>query len=61
MTHQYMKSMKLTGIRGMEMMDAILPGISKDNEVLVKMKVVGICGSDVHNYTKGKNGNRVVK
>lgn len=33
----------------------------KDGEVLVKMKSVGICGSDVHYYDKGKIGNFVVE
>ena len=56
-----MKAMKLTGIRRMEMMDTIMPGISNDNEVLIKMKVVGICGSDVHYYNEGRIGSHVVK
>lgn len=33
----------------------------KDGEVLVKTKSVGICGSDVHYYDKGKIGNFVVE
>jgi L-iditol 2-dehydrogenase len=33
----------------------------KENEVLVKVKVVGICGSDVHYYRYGRIGDFVVK
>ncbi len=43
-----MKAMKLTGIRQMELMDTRQPEISAEKEVLVEMKVVGVCGSDVH-------------
>lgn len=33
----------------------------KDNEVLLKMGCVGICGSDVHYYKKGRCGDFIVK
>lgn len=33
----------------------------KDNEVLVKIEYVGICGSDLHYYTTGKIGNYIVE
>ena len=33
----------------------------KDDEVLLKMDSVGICGSDVHYWTKGFIGDFVVK
>jgi L-iditol 2-dehydrogenase len=33
----------------------------KDDEVLLKMDSVGICGSDVHYWTKGAIGDFVVK
>ena len=56
-----MKSMMLTGIRQMEMKDTEKPVIMKDTDVLIKMKVVGVCGSDVHYYTTGKIGSQVVK
>lgn len=35
--------------------------LNKDNEVLVKIEYVGICGSDLHYYTTGKIGNYVVE
>jgi L-iditol 2-dehydrogenase len=56
-----MKSMKLTGIRQMELMEVPKPDIVHDNDVLVKMKTVGVCGSDVHYYVSGKIGSQVVE
>ena len=58
---EVMKSMKLTGIRQMELMEVPKPGIVNDNDVLIKMKTVGVCGSDVHYYVSGKIGSQVVK
>ncbi len=55
-----MKAMVLTGIRAMEMQNLPMPEIQNDNEVLIKMKVVGICGSDVHYYSLGKIGSQIV-
>ena len=56
-----MKSMQLTGIRQMEMFDVPKPDIQNDNDVLIRMQAVGVCGSDVHYYTNGKIGSQVVK
>ena len=56
-----MKAMVLTGIRQMEMQDFPMPEIMKDTDVLIKMKVVGVCGSDVHYYSLGKIGSQVVQ
>ncbi len=56
-----MKAMALTGIRQMEMVEIPMPEIQHENDVLIKMKVVGVCGSDVHYYTQGKIGSQVVK
>ncbi len=55
-----MKTMALTGIRQMEMQETAMPQILNDTDVLIKMKVVGVCGSDVHYYTQGKIGSQVV-
>jgi L-iditol 2-dehydrogenase len=55
-----MKAMALTGIRKIEMLDFPVPEITHDKDVLIKMKVVGVCGSDVHYYKSGKIGNQVV-
>ncbi len=56
-----MKSMLLTGIRQMEMMEASKPDIQSDTDVLIRMQAVGVCGSDVHYYTLGKIGSQVVQ
>ncbi len=56
-----MKAMVLTGIRQMEMIDVPEPRIEKDNEALIKIKVIGVCGSDVHYYVDGKIGSQVVQ
>jgi L-iditol 2-dehydrogenase len=55
-----MRAMRLTGIRRMEMMEVPAPVITEDHEVLVRMKTLGVCGSDIHYYTSGKIGNQVV-
>jgi L-iditol 2-dehydrogenase len=56
-----MKSMQLTGIREMEMKDVPVPDIRKDTDVLICMKAVGVCGSDVHYYVSGRIGSQVVQ
>jgi L-iditol 2-dehydrogenase len=56
-----MKSMVLTGIREMEMKEVPSPAVVKDNDVLIKLKVVAVCGSDVHYYVSGKIGSQVVQ
>ncbi len=56
-----MKSMQLTGIRQMQMMDVKTPEIVNPTDVLIKMKVLGVCGSDIHYYVSGKIGSQVVK
>ncbi len=56
-----MKAVALTGIRQMEVLELPMPEIASDKEVLIKMKVVGVCGSDVHYYTKGRIGSQIVQ
>ncbi len=56
-----MKSMMLTGIREMEMQEVPTPMLVKDSDVLIKLKVVAVCGSDVHYYVSGKIGSQVVQ
>ncbi|MFO7934823.1 MAG: alcohol dehydrogenase catalytic domain-containing protein [Bacteroidales bacterium] len=56
-----MKSMKLTGIRQMEMTEVPDPVILNDDQVLIRMQSVGVCGSDIHYYVSGKIGSQVVK
>ncbi|MFC2089888.1 alcohol dehydrogenase catalytic domain-containing protein [Bacteroidota bacterium] len=56
-----MKSMMLTGIRQMEMRNVPDPMLINNNDVLIKMKVIGVCGSDVHYYKSGRIGSQVVE
>lgn len=56
-----MKSMKLTGIRQMEMKEVPTPSVLREHEVLIRMKTLGVCGSDIHYYTTGRIGSQVVE
>lgn len=51
----------LTGIRQMEMRQVPDPLIMHPTDVKIRMKVLGICGSDIHYYVSGKIGNQVVR
>lgn len=55
-----MKAVLMPEIRKMEMIRIDIPQI-KDDEVLVKVKHVGVCGSDVHYYEHGRIGDFVVR
>lgn len=55
-----MKAVQLTGIKRMEIAELPEPQIERDSDVLIRVKVVGVCGSDVHYYVEGQIGsNRV--
>lgn len=56
-----MKTMMLTGIRQMEMQQVPDPLLINDTDVLIRMKVIGVCGSDVHYYKSGRIGSQVVQ
>ncbi|BDI28524.1 sorbitol dehydrogenase [Capsulimonas corticalis] len=56
-----MKSIKLTGLRRMEMFDVPKPELASDHDVLIKMAAIGICGSDVHYFAEGGIGVQVVQ
>ena len=55
--------MKVAVMRGLEKMGYETRDIpqEKENEVLVKVEYVGVCGSDLHYYEFGKIGDYVVK
>lgn len=55
-----MKTAVMLGIGKMGFEERQIPKV-KDNEVLVKLEYVGICGSDLHYYETGAIGNYVVK
>jgi L-iditol 2-dehydrogenase len=56
-----MKAMVLTGIRKMKLIEIPAPVISGPKDVLIKMSVVGVCGSDIHYYTTGRIGSQIVE
>ena len=51
----------LTGIRQMQFTEVPVPKIAENNDVLVKIIGVGVCGSDIHYYKSGRIGDQVVK
>ena len=56
-----MKAVVLTGIRQMELRDVPEPRIEKETDVLLKIEMVGICGSDLHYYETGRIGRQIVE
>ncbi|MEZ5072615.1 MAG: alcohol dehydrogenase catalytic domain-containing protein [Bacteroidales bacterium] len=56
-----MRAMKLTGIGRMEMQEVPAPRIRDDEDVLIRMKTMGVCGSDIHYYRHGRIGSQVVE
>jgi L-iditol 2-dehydrogenase len=51
---------QLVGIRELVVGEFASPEIRRETDVLVDVKAVGICGSDVHNYAEGGIGKRKV-
>jgi len=56
-----MKAVELAGIKQARMVDLSEPKIEKETNVLLKVEMVGICGSDMHYYDSGGIGSEVVK
>lgn len=54
-----MKVAIMSGIGKMEFVEKEIPQV-KDDEVLVKIEYVGICGSDLHYYETGCIGDKIV-
>ena len=55
-----MKVAVMNGIGKMDLIERDIP-IVKENEVLVKLDYVGICGSDLHYYETGRIGDYIVE
>lgn len=47
-----MKAIKLYGIQDLRLEEVSIPEIQKEDDVLIKVKAVGICGSDLSRYGK---------
>ena len=54
------KAIFMQGTNNMVIKDVPMPEV-KDKEVLIKVDIVGICGSDVHYYQHGKIGSFIVE
>jgi len=55
-----MKAMMLTGIREIEMKEVPDPVLLNPEDVKIKIVALGICGSDIHYYTRGQIGSQKV-
>ncbi|MFI3205833.1 MAG: alcohol dehydrogenase catalytic domain-containing protein [Clostridia bacterium] len=49
-----MKSAKLTSIKTIEIVEEAIPQIKSGKDVLVEVKAVGICGTDLHIFAEGR-------
>ena len=56
-----MKAALLTGIKRFETRHVPDPKIVNDTDVMVRIKTVGVCGSDIHYYTSGRIGSQIVR
>jgi L-iditol 2-dehydrogenase len=56
-----MKAQVLTGIRQMELLEVSMPQIVNPTDVLLQLRWVGVCGSDIHYYETGRIGSQIVK
>jgi L-iditol 2-dehydrogenase len=56
-----MKSMALTGIKTIEIVEQPAPTLQHSSDVLLKIIRVGICGSDLHYYNQGRIGDQIVR
>ncbi len=56
-----MKKIAITGIKKLEIFDVDKPKIVKDDDVLLKINSVGICGSDIHYYKEGNIGDQIIE
>lgn len=55
-----MRTAVLEGIRHVVLRDVPSPVLQRPHDVLIRVGSVGMCGSDIHYYTKGRIGSQVV-
>lgn len=53
-----MQALMFTAIKEQQLVEIPIPSLDRPDEVLLKVKAVGVCGSDLHGYT-GHSGRRV--
>ena len=56
-----MKAALLTGIRKFETRRVTKPEITRPADVLIRIKMVGVCGSDIHYYRTGRIGSQIIQ
>lgn len=56
-----MKAVFLTDIKKFETQEISMPVLINDDDVLIKIKMVGVCGSDIHYYKTGRIGSQIVE
>jgi L-iditol 2-dehydrogenase len=56
-----MRAAILTGIKQFTIGQAPDPKILHNTDVLIRIKTVGVCGSDIHYYTSGRIGSQIVQ
>ena len=56
-----MKAAVLTGIEKIEIQDFPSPQMKKSDDVLLKVRAVGVCGSDIHYYKTGRIGDQIIE
>jgi L-iditol 2-dehydrogenase len=56
-----MKRAVLTGIKQIEVREEARPVLQHDDDVLLKISHVGICGSDMHYFKEGRIGEQVIE
>jgi L-iditol 2-dehydrogenase len=52
-----MQALMFTAIKEQKLVELPIPAIDRPNEVMLKVKSLGVCGSDLHGYT-GQSGRR---
>ena len=56
-----MRAAVLTGIRQFEIREVPDPIMTNETDVLIRVRTVGVCGSDIHYYTTGRIGSQIVE
>src|SRR5512145_2884139 len=56
-----MKAVFLTAPEKLTLRDIPEPRLHRPTEVLLRMKAVGICGSDIHYFKNGRIGDQIVQ
>lgn len=56
-----MRAAQLTAIRRIEIGEIPRPSDPGENDVLVRVRAVGVCGSDIHYFRSGRIGSQIVE